>query len=157
MLETPEHLAERLRTEGEKTVGFFRALTLDQLKQTLYTEGAQWTVRQLLAHFVSTEAGITELIENILTGGSGAPQDFSIDRYNERRVAKLNDASFDELLQSFISLRQVCAELVGRMKPDDLLKTGRHPFLGMVPLEEIIKMLYLHNQIHQRDVRKLLA
>jgi hypothetical protein len=43
------------------------------------------------------------------------------------------------------------------LSADDLVKTGRHPWLGIAPLEDMIQLLYRHNQIHQRDIRKLLA
>ena len=49
------------------------------------------------------------------------------------------------------------ATVVAHMTPEDLPKVGRHPFLGAAPLEDIIKLLYRHNQIHQRDVRRLLS
>jgi hypothetical protein len=42
------------------------------------------------------------------------------------------------------------------MQPADLANTGRHPFLGWVAVEDIIKMLYRHDQIHLRDLRRLL-
>jgi hypothetical protein len=32
---------------------------------------------------------------------------------------------------------------------------GRHPFMGQTQLVEMLKMLYLHNQLHFRDFRKL--
>ena len=78
MVETPEHLIERLRTEGEKTHEFFCRLTPDQWNLTLYTDVACWTIRQLLAHFVATEKAFSQLIEDILKGGSRAPEDFDI-------------------------------------------------------------------------------
>ena len=35
----------------------------------------------------------------------------------------------------------------------DLQKAGRHAFLGITTLAEMIKMVYRHNQIHYRDLR----
>jgi hypothetical protein len=37
-----------------------------------------------------------------------------------------------------------------------LEKTGRHPFLGVTTLREMIKMIYIHNQTHYRDLRRVL-
>ena len=157
MPETPARLVERLRNEGQKTEEFFCSLTAQQLEQKLYADGAQWSVRQLVAHFLTTEIGFLGLIENILAGGQGAAEDFDINAYNERHVGKLHDAPLEELLTRFAEQRQASIHLVEKMQPADLEKTGRHPFLGVTSLEEIIKLLYRHNQIHQRDVRKLVA
>lgn len=156
MADTPAHLAERLRTEGEKTQEFFRALTPAHWEQTVYTDGSIWSVRAIFSHFVATEASITKLIENIQAGGSGSPEDFDLNAYNERKVSQLRETSPDELLQRFEELRIVSANLVAGMSLDDLAKGGRHPFLGLTNLEEIIKLLYRHLQIHQRDIRRTL-
>jgi hypothetical protein len=155
MINTPEHLADRLQTEGQKSLEFFRGLAPEQWDQTIYTEGSQWTVRQVLAHFVSTESSINRLIQNILEGGPGVSEGFDIDAYNERKVAALHEVPISELMDQFNQYRQRNVRVVVQMHPEDLIKTGRHPFLGIAPLVDIIKLLYRHNQIHQRDVRKV--
>jgi hypothetical protein len=157
MPDTPERLANRLADEGQKSQQFFGALSSTQWERTLYTEGTQWTVRQVLAHFVITEAGIRELMANILAGGDGVPQDFDINAYNEKQVSKRGEIAPDDLLAQFAVERRATVEWVRGLVPGDLLKTGRHPWLGLAPLEEMIQLMYRHNQIHQRDIRKLLA
>lgn len=154
MNETPERLVERLRDEGAKTYDFFQALPPEQLDQTVYSDGACWNVRQLLAHFVATEIAITRLMENILAGSGGVPEAFDIDAFNEQQVDRLQALSLPELLDRFQSSRQASIALVTQMSAADLQRTGRHPYLGVTSLEEIIKLLYRHIQIHQRDVRK---
>lgn len=157
MPETPERLVERLTTEGQKTLDFFRALTPELWDLQVYTSGSQWNVRQVLAHFVSAEAAFNLLMEDILQGGSGAPEGFDIDGFNEQDVTRLNSSSPSALLDQFTAQRHRSTQRVAHMCIEDLHKVGRHPFLGEAPLEEIIKLLYRHNQIHQRDVRKLLS
>lgn len=153
MTDTPDHLANKLLTEGEKTVAFFRTITSEQWAQQVYTEGSGWTVQQVLAHFVAAEKSLYRLITNILEGGGGSPPDFALDTYNERKVVELQEASPRELMERFVASRQETANLVRSMQPEDLARTGRHPFLGMTPLEDIIKLIYRHNGIHIREVR----
>lgn len=157
MADTPQFLQERLLSEAEKTLIFFRELPEEDWQKTIYTEGSRWTVRQVLAHFAATEESINRLIENILAGGEGAPEDFNIDVYNERKVASLNEEGRAELMQRFKSSRQKNADLVAKMSLDDLTKTGRHPYFGNASLTDIIKLLYRHNQIHLRDIRRELS
>jgi hypothetical protein len=59
------------------------------------------------------------------------------------------------LIDQFKRLRQETIELVLNMNTSDLEKQGRHPFFGMAALEDIIKLIYRHGQIHLRDIRKL--
>lgn len=157
MTDSAEWLAERLRTEGKKTVDFFQGLTGSQWTLRVYTEGSQWTIRQVLAHFVATENAFDLLIRDILAGGPGAPPDFDIDRYNESRVRNMEGSELDELLAIFTSLRSSSVRLVEQMTSEDLQKRGRHPWLGETMMLDIIKLLYRHNQIHQRDIRKILS
>jgi hypothetical protein len=52
--------------------------------------------------------------------------------------------------------RSEMISFVGSLSIEDLLREGRHPFLGLTSLAEMIKMVYRHNQIHHRDLRKLI-
>ena len=154
MPDSPAHLSERMLSEGQKTLEFFRALTPEQWGLTIYTEGSDWAVRDVLAHFVAAESGMARLVENILSGGAGTPEDFNLNAYNERKVAGFKGVSTEELLAQFASLRENSAALARRLSPEDLLKTGRHPWLGVAAIADILKMMYRHNQIHQRDIRR---
>jgi hypothetical protein len=156
MSELPETLGARLRNEGEKTIRFFRQIPSDCWDQTVYSDGMVWSVRQVLAHFVATEAGMQGLVHDVLAGGSGAPEGFDINDYNARKVARLESSSPDELLGEFHRLRGISANLVEGMAAEDFQRSGRHPWLGMTTLEEIIKLLYIHIQIHQRDIRRVI-
>ena len=156
MTETsPAWLAERLKKEGEKVVAYFSALADEEWDTEVYTEGDIWTIRNVLAHFVTSERGLLKLFERIRQGGPGASEDFSIDRYNARQQHKTRELTTEELLEQFVKVRVDSVEWVSDLSADDLAIEGRHPFLGHVALVEMIKMLYLHNQIHIRDFRRL--
>jgi uncharacterized damage-inducible protein DinB len=152
---SPAWLAKRLNKEGKKVAAYFSALSDGQWKTEVYTEGDTWTVRNVLAHFVTSERGLLKLFERIRQGGPGAADDFSIDQYNARQQQKTKDLTTQELLEQFVEVRASSVEWVSCLSEEELLILGRHPFLGEVQLIEMIKMLYLHNQIHFRDFRKL--
>jgi uncharacterized damage-inducible protein DinB len=151
----PAWLAERLKKEGEKIVDYFSRLTDEQWLAEVYTEGDTWTVRNVLAHFVTSERGLLKLFENIREGGPGASDNFSIDHYNARQQEKTRDLTPQELLAQFVDVRADTVEWVSGLSDEDLAIEGRHPFMGQVQLVEMLKMLYLHNQLHFRDFRKL--
>lgn len=155
MPESPAFLADRLKTEGEKTHAFFSALTPAEWQTLVYTEGEAWTTRSVLAHFVMAERGFLQLFADIRAGGPGASEDFDIDRYNARQQEKTRSASPAELLEQFRAVRAEMTALVASFTEADLQKQGRHPFLGWTTLAEMVKMVYRHNQIHLRDLRKL--
>ena len=151
-----QKLADRLQDAGEKTLAFFSALTPDQWNQQIYTDSANWRVRQILAHFVATEDAFTQLIINALESGARGPADFDLDAYNESHVDELRDLSPEELLERFAELRAQTEARVRGLEDTDLEKEGWHPFFGLAPVDAMLKLIFRHNQIHQRDIRKVL-
>ena len=149
-------LADKLRSEGEKFFALFAGLTDAQWQAEVYTEGETWTIRNVLSHFVTSERGLVKLFERIRISGEGASEDFSIDRYNTSQQEKTKDLSPQELLEQYKAIRSDSVAWTLSLEESDLEKQGRHPFLGMTTLREMIKMLYLHNQIHYRDMKKVL-
>lgn len=150
-------LAEKLKSEGERFAAIFAALTDAQWQADVYTEGTVWTVRNVLSHFVTSERGLVRLFEQIRAGGAGAADDFSIDRYNASQQEKTKELTPSKLLEQYKSVRADSVNWVLGLQEVDLEITGRHPFLGQTTIREMIKMLYLHNQIHYRDLKKALS
>ncbi len=154
-MDTTQKLATRLRTEGDRFARFFSSLDQDQWRSEIYTEGSVWTIRNVLSHFVTAERGFIKLFEDIRQGGNGASEDFSIDRFNASQQIKMEAKTPDELLVDFRDVRNELCQWVEALSENDLEKIGRHPYLGQVSLLEMIKMVYLHNQIHLRDIHKV--
>lgn len=149
-------LAGKLKSEGEKFVAIFTALTEEQWRTEVYTEGSTWTIRNVLSHFVTSERGLVKLFEQIRQGGAGSSEEFSIDRYNASMQARTKDATPQELLEHYRSVRAESVAWVSGLKESELELTGRHPYLGRTVIREMIKMLYLHNQHHYRDVKRVI-
>lgn len=149
-------LAEKLRSEGEKFVDIFSRLTDELWKTEVYTEGELWTIRNVLAHFVTSERGLVKIFEQIRQGGSGVGDDFSIHRYNAGQQQKTKELTPLELLEQYKEVRANTVTWVSGLKDEELEIQGRHPFLNVTTLREMVKMLYIHNQVHYRDMKKAL-
>ena len=148
-------LAGKLKSEGEKFLSIFSGLADDQWNQEVYTEGTTWTIRNVLAHFVTSERGLVKLFEQIRQGGAGAADDFSIDRYNAAQQERTKELSSQELLEQYKQVRDNSVAWVSALREEELEFTGRHPFLQMTTIREMIKMLYIHNMTHYRDMKKV--
>ncbi len=155
MSETAE-LAEKLKAEGERFAQYFSELSDEQWQSEVYTEGTTWSVRNVLSHFVTSERGLLKLFEQIRLGGVGSSDDFSIDRYNAAQQQRTRDVTPAELLEQYKSVRANSITWVSGLKDEELEIKGRHPFLGETIIREMIKMLYIHNQTHYRDMKKVL-
>jgi uncharacterized damage-inducible protein DinB len=149
-------LATKLELEGRKLADFLSGIQESQWNVELYTEGTVWTVRNALAHLATAERAFIELFEQIRQGGHGVTEDFSIDRYNASQQRKTNDLSPRQLIEQYESARREMVALVSGLSDLDLDREGRHPFLGVTTLREMVKMIYIHNQMHHRDIRRAL-
>ena len=115
MSETIE-LADKLRKEGEKMSNFFEGLTEKQWMVDVYTEGAVWTIRSLLAHLMTAERAFIKLFENVLQGGVGVTEDFVIDRYNASQQEKTKGLRPAELLEQYKLVRADMIKFVSRIR-----------------------------------------
>lgn len=149
-----DELAEKLKSEGERFVSIFTELTEGEWQKEVYTEGATWTIRNVLAHFVTSERGLLKLFEQIRQGSAGTPDDFSIDRYNAAMQERTKEAAPQDLLEQYKTIRAESVAWTSGLAESDLEKQGRHPFLGMTTIREMVKMLYIHNLTHYRDMKK---
>lgn len=149
-------MLKRLHEEGQKTAAYFRLLTSEQFLQQVYTTGPLWRVRDLLAHFVSAERTFVFYGRDIQAGGPGAPKEFVIDEFNATQVAGFMEASTDDLLAQYVTAREQTVAFVRQLAEADFDRIGRHPWFGQVPLESMVKLIYRHNMIHERDIRKAL-
>jgi hypothetical protein len=149
-------LADKLKSEGERFYSLFSGFSDNQWTSEVYTEGETWTIRNVLAHFVTSERGLLKLFERIRTTGEGAAEDFSIDRYNAAQQQRTKDLTPQELLEQYRAIRADAVAWTLSLSAEDLEKVGRHPFLGMTTIREMLKMLYIHNLTHYRDMKKIL-
>jgi len=155
-MEESAALAEKLWDEGNKLADFLSGLGEHEWSVEVYTEGATWTVRSILAHLMTAERSFLPLFERIRHGGPGVGEDFSIDRFNARQQEKTGELDPPALLEAYRSTRHEMIALVKGLSAEELEKRGRHPYLGVTTLRDMVKLVYVHNQTHYRDVRRAL-
>lgn len=148
-------IIQKLSKNGGDTVTFFRSLSLQDLGLQVYQEDADWTVKQVLAHFITIERSMQWLFKNILSGGPGSPEDFDIDRFNRTQPKKLDGYSLDELIDQFEDVRADTIFIVKKMSEEDLDRKGWHVFHGHDKLERFIRWAYEHVNLHVDDIRQV--
>jgi hypothetical protein len=150
-------IQKRLQDEGAKLLSIFEALTPAQWQTVVYTDGMIWTIKDLLAHQISAEKEFQFYGRDVLNGGSGAPEDFDLNRFNNHEVAAQTDRTPAALLADFRATRQDTIDFVTTIRDDQFVLQGRHPYFGMIEVEDMFKLIYRHNMMHARDMRKALG
>lgn len=116
-----------------------------------------WSPYDVLGHLIHGER--TDWIPRariILEAGEGRAFE-SFDRYAQ--FAESKGSSIDELLTAFEKLRQESVRTLTEMNltPDDLRKTGTHPELGRVTLEQLLATWVVHDQDHLVQISRTMA
>jgi hypothetical protein len=150
-------LVRELEKGLEESIAFFKGLAPAELNVRVYEDGAQWTVREILAHFITIERSMHRLFKDILSGGRGSPPDFDIERFNRTQPGKLKGLGLDELIETFRDVRADTVGIVRTMKEEDLDREGEHAFHGHGRLERFIRWAHEHARLHEVDLRKALG
>lgn len=135
-------------------VVYFKSLSPHELGIQVYQDGAQWTVQQVLAHFITIERSMQWLFKDILAGGPGSPEGFDVERFNSTQPKKLDGKTIDALIAQFKSVRNDTISIIRSMSDADFDREGRHAFHGHGKLDRFITWAYEHVGLHLEDLRK---
>jgi len=152
-----DDLVARLTKGAGKTAQILGRLSDDQWQTALYTEPLTWTVRDLAAHFLSAEEALLRVMQDIASGGPGAPENFNYDAFNSDEQIRLAGLPPRRLLADLAEARAATVAWVSKLDESDLDRHGRHPALGDITLEFFINAIYGHQLMHMRDLQRLLA
>jgi hypothetical protein len=150
-------LIAKLEKGQRKTQEILATLTDEQWSRVIYSDPYPWTMRDLLAHFLSSEIELLLLAQDVARGGSGAPEGFDYNGFNASEHRRLAGEGSTALLASLADARAKTLAWLGTVRDDDLNHMGRHPALGMVTLETIITAIYGHVLFHMRDAQRAFA
>jgi hypothetical protein len=155
MGEQLDHIRKRLQAEGEKTIGFFEALSAEEWEKQIYSTGSKWRVRNVLAHFISAERAYQLYLQDVLQGGRGAPNSLDIDQFNEAEVSNMQGTP-TELMDTYQQVRRDTLQFTSELEDADLVRTANHPWFEDKDVGWYLKLLYRHNTMHRMDIRKSL-
>jgi uncharacterized damage-inducible protein DinB len=131
---------------------------LDQVKdhseEQLYSDGASWTIRQLVIHLMISDKGIVNVMQGIVQGGNPIPEDYDLDRYNKRSVEKKAEVSIDEAMEALKTQREEFVVWLRSMDDSILELEGRHPDMQTRKLSQFLNIIAGHEKQHADDIAK---
>ncbi|MGD2148562.1 MAG: DinB family protein [Anaerolineae bacterium] len=150
-----DKLVSRLRKGIDKTLDAFGSLEPGEWDEVVYAEPYPWNARDLLAHFVSAEAGLLQLAQDVAAGGPGAPEGFDYHDFNAREQRRLARVRRDRLLDDLIAARRATLAWVKTLEATALDRKGQHPALGEITVETFLNAIYGHQLMHIRDLMRV--
>ena len=116
------------------------------------TEGG-WTVKQSLLHLAISETGQIKTGKAIAAGQPTVPDDFDLNRYNNRQLEKNKDKQLPEILSGMAESRQQLLAYLDEVTADELDKRGRHGRGDVISLEQLFHRIGEHEAEHTGEIK----
>jgi uncharacterized damage-inducible protein DinB len=156
-------MSERIQQHIER-LKQARELLLDRLarigeraEERIYSDGAQWTLRQLAIHLMISDKGHLAMVQGIASGNEIIKPDYDIERFNQRSVEKNAAVTVEEALQSLRDTHAALVAWLGTIEDSVLDKEGLHASLQVMTIDRILKVIAWHDGTHGEDIEKHLA
>ncbi len=128
----------------------------DRWETQVYSDGLQWTVRQLLNHLADADRGHNNQVMNIAEGKDIIPADFDVERYNRRVTEKTVDKPAAQAREELAESRAALIAWLSTLDEAKLEMQGRHASLRILTVEQILQVLNDHERAHAEDIAKAL-
>jgi rubrerythrin len=129
---------------------------LDQAVLTQHSPEEGWSIRDNLAHLADAERAHRRFVAAVLEGRPTRLEGFDLDRWNQEHVARRAGQSIPEILDALHAERQQTLAFIAAIPADAWDRRGQHPALGDVSVEQVIKIIGVHERMHLKEIRKLL-
>jgi uncharacterized damage-inducible protein DinB len=141
---------EKLAASRQALLDQIADLSEDALDQR-YGDG--WTIREILTHLLNAEEDHCRVIAVVAKGEAHRiPAVFALDEHNQARLTERGRLSRSALLAALDEQRSKTEALFNRLSEDQLAMIAPHPALGEKTLDEIFRVMALHERMHTREI-----
>lgn len=148
-----DHLI-RTREELLELVGQLQPADWDKPVQMV--DGG-WTVKQMMLHLATSETGQIATGKAIAAGQPTVPDDFDLNRYNNRQVEKNKGKQPPEILFGMAESRQKLLAFLDEVSEADLEKRGKHARGDVISLEQLFYRISEHEAEHTVQIKQALG
>jgi uncharacterized protein (TIGR03083 family) len=152
-----EQLRHELDRARHELATLLASLQPDQWQLPVYGEGENWTVHNVVSHLVDGEFGMTVQIERIRRGEPTVPEDFDLDRWNKRAVAKMAEKKPEELRQALDNNRSRLLKALETVEENEWGLKGRHSSLRVLSIEQYFYLIASHEARHTADIARMVG
>lgn len=131
-------------------------LSSEQWQTPVFSEGQTWTVRDVVAHLVENERGMSIHIHKIRKGRETVPENFDLQEWNAGLKSRAGDVQPGELRKQLVEVRQRTLQEMETLSPAEWELTGRHPFRGVITIEQYYETMADHEATHTQDIKTAL-
>ena len=149
-----DQVRERLGSARAKLLAVVEGL--DEAAWDWRPGDGRWSVRLTLAHVGSAHWSHLEVARSLVAGEMIDLPGFELDEWNESRVAERADWSPLKILADLKAAQDATLAFITGLEAKDLETRGVHPVLGEVSVDQVLRVIALHDSLHRRDILRLL-
>ena len=158
MSDRKEKLRQTIQADHAASYAIFTRVTPDQWNQSVPSdEGVDWKARDVLSHVAVSEGGQLVVIQRVLSGHGGVPDDFDLNRYNRRSVQKQAERTVDDLLASIAREHAQILTALDGLADADLDQAGRHARGDTLTVEQFFQRITEHRRQHAEELARALG
>ena len=155
--ERKHRLHEHLILTREQLLEVIGQLQPEDWEKVVQSSEGGWTVKQALLHLATSETGQIGTGKAIANGQPTVPDDFDLNRYNNRQVEKNKDKQPGEILSGMAESRQKLLAFLEEVSEDALDKRGKHARGDVISLEQLFYRIGEHEADHTAEIKRALA
>lgn len=148
-------LLASLEEARRDTVALAKSLTPQELALAL-REGT-WTVKDMLVHMTTSEAGLVNTARRIAKGHAHARPGFNIHDFNQQQVEKHRSTEVDALLAELEASRAEMRRALQEMSEVDLAAQGFMSSGSATDVVGVFRRIGEHEREHCRDIREAIG
>lgn len=152
-----EQWHEKLNQARQQLLALLQTLSPEQWEQKVFSENAAWTINTIVSHILEAERGMSIQVHKTRKGEPTIPEGFDLERWNAGTQKRMGQLSPDELLAALATTRAKTLEVLGSLRDEEWMLTGRHPSRGLITIEQYYETIAAHDRQHTQDIRAALA
>lgn len=150
---------ETKKIEGKVLAARSRLLAaaegLDEEAWEWQPDDSRWSARLTLAHVGSAQWDHLQVVRRLIAGEPTALPDFDLDTWNAAAVAQRATWPVKRVLVDLETAQEATLALLRSLDAEALAMTGTHPALGEVSVQQVLRIIPLHDNLHRREILKL--
>ena len=129
---------------------------LDEAAWEWRPQDGRWSVRLTLAHVGSAQWSHLQVALRLLAGEPVDIPGFDLDAWNAAQVAARANWPVAQVLADLEAAQQETLAFLDGLDAEELSISGSHPALGEVSVGQVLRIIALHDNLHRREVLRLL-
>ncbi len=148
-------ISDFLDETRHELVDLVKSLTPEELGTFVHEGG--WTVKDMISHVATSEAGLVSTAKRIADGQPHASPGFDIHRFNQRQAEKHRETSVDDLLAGLEVSREAARRALAEYTDAQMATPGFMSSGTPIDVLGVFRRIGQHEREHCQEILKVIG